>query len=71
MENKINLFRDNQGCISLIGANGNDFSVLDINSTRSEEAITEEDKNRIAHLIEQEQFETLEHCNLMFRIGAP
>lgn len=71
MENKVNLFRDNQGYVSLIGANGNDFSVLDTNSTRSEEQITEEEKSRIAHLIEQEQLETLEHCNLMFRIRAP
>ena len=55
MENKVNLFRDNQGYVSLIGANGNDFSVLATNSTRSEEQITEEEKSRIAHLIEQEQ----------------
>jgi len=74
MENKINLFRDNQGYVGLIGVNGSDISVLDIKNGLSgspEDALAEECKSRIAHLIEQDHLETLEHCNLMFRVRAP
>jgi len=74
MENKIIIFRDNGGFVQLVDHVGDDLAVL--NSPQAslgehKEALAEEDKNRIEHLIEQNQTGTLRHCSAMFKIKAP
>jgi thymidylate synthase (FAD) len=72
MENKITIFRDNQGHVELVGAVGDDLSVSSSPSLgHSATELTEENKNKIAHLVEQDQTNSLEHCNLMFKVRAP
>ena len=68
MENKIIIFRDERGYVELTGLVGSDMAVV---NDATDLEMTDEAKNKIRHLVEQAQTETLEHCTLMFRIRAP
>jgi hypothetical protein len=74
MENKITIFRDSGGYVTLVDRVGSDLSLINnpqMSSDPKKDEVEEADHYKIERLIDRERDDVLAGCTAMFKIRAP